>query len=451
MPATPDITDSISYGPGMSEQIGFAESMSIAVGGMVGGGIFAVLGVVAATAGTLAWLSFLASGVIALCAGYSVVRLNSLVDVRGGPITYVEQFTGNATLAGMTGWTFVVGYVGTMALYAYAFGGYVVELAGVETVPVVGLPLRPIVTLAAVAVFVTLNVAGARASGRTEDVLVGLKVAILLVFGVGGLYHGYITGALTSGLSNLGVGPLVAGAIAFVAFEGWELLAFDQESIRDPEETIRKAIYASILSATTLYVLVAVVTTNLVSASVIREHAETALAVAARPFLGSAGFLLISAAAVFSTGSALNATLFSSARLARKLVSDDFLPCELTSEGEQPTRPLLVLGGLTAALGVLGSLDSISSFASLAFVTLFGSLSLLAFRQRDALRTAVLPAVGVLGATATVGALTYHLASEEPGVFATVLVLVVAVVAVEVLYFERELVVEGVEALEESV
>ena len=102
----------------MSEKIGLTESISLAVGGMVGGGIFAVLGVVAATAATLAWLAFVASGLIAICAGYSFVRLNNLIDVQAGPVTYVERFTGSTKLAGMTGWTFIIGYVGTMSLYA---------------------------------------------------------------------------------------------------------------------------------------------------------------------------------------------------------------------------------------------------------------------------------------------------------------------------------------------
>lgn len=436
----------------MSEKIGLTESVSLAVGGMVGGGIFAVLGVVAATAGTLAWLAFVASGLIAFCAGYSFVRLNSLLDEPAGPITYVARFTGNTTLAGMTGWTFIIGYVGTMSLYAYAFGGYFVELVGVQSVAGVGLPLRPVVTLAAVVVFVGLNVLGARASGRTEDVLVGLKVLILFIFGVGGLYYGYSTGKLTSGLSNGGLSPLIAGAIAFVAFEGWELLAFDQDSIRDPEDTVRKAIYISIGFATFLYVIVAVVTTNLVGPSVIQQHAETSLAIAARPFLGSVGFLLISVAALFSTGSALNATLFSAARLSKKLVSNDFLPCELTSAGDEPIRPLLVLGGLTAGLSVLGSLNAISSFASFSFITLFGALSYLTFRHRgDAVATTVVPAVGALGAVAADAALAYHLATTEPGVFVTVLVLVVTVIGVELLYFEREPILAEVQVLEDTV
>lgn len=172
--------------------------------------------------------------------GHSFVRLNSLIKGYAGPIAYVEAFTGNTTLAGMFGWTFIIGYVGTMALYSYAFGGYFTDLLGIDTI--VGIPLRPLITLMAIAVFVGLNTAGAHASGRSEDVVVGLKILILLAFGVGGLYCGVVNDELTAGVSNLGVGPVIAAGIAFVAFEGWELLFFDQHSIEDPGRTVRNAV-----------------------------------------------------------------------------------------------------------------------------------------------------------------------------------------------------------------
>ncbi|MFB6164593.1 MAG: APC family permease [Haloarculaceae archaeon] len=429
-----------------TEKVGLAEAVSMAVGGMVGGGIFAVLGVVATAAGPLAWAAFVVAGVIATAAGYSFVRLEHLTDEPTGPITYVERFTGSQTLAGMTGWTFIVGYVGTMAMYAYAFGGYFTELLGAHAVA--GVPARPVVSLCVVAVFVGLNALGAHASGRTEDVLVGLKVLILLVFGVGGLYYGFKHGELTTGLGNLGAGPIVAAAISFVAFEGWELLSFDQDSIRDPAATTRKAIYLSIAIATALYVLVAVVTTDLVSADVIAAHSETALAIAAEPLLGRLGFVLIALAALFSTASAINATLFSSARLSKRLATEDLLPSQIESDSDDPLRALLVLGALTSAFTVLGSLDGITSFASLAFITIFGGVSLLALREREqAVATWALPGLGVVGAAATVVALLWHLYATERGVFATVVAIAVVVIAVELLYFEREPLVEEVERL----
>src|SRR6056297_1048903 len=129
----------------MADKIGLSESIAMAVGGMVGGGIFAVLGVVAVQAGRAAWFAFLAAGVVAFCAGYSALRLNALAGGRSNPIAAVERFTGRTTLAGMTGWTFVVGYVGTMSLYAFAFGSYLTELLGVHSAFV--LPLRPLFSL----------------------------------------------------------------------------------------------------------------------------------------------------------------------------------------------------------------------------------------------------------------------------------------------------------------
>ncbi|MFB9804185.1 APC family permease [Haladaptatus pallidirubidus] len=436
-----------------SQKIGLGESVSMAVGGMVGGGIFAVLGVVAVTAGTLAWLAFVVAGIIALSAGYSFVRLGYLSENGDGPLTYIERFTGSTNLAGMVGWTFVVGYVGTMAMYAFAFGGYFVELVGVESLA--GIPARPLVSATVVAAFVSLNALGAHASGRTEDALVGLKILILLLFGFGGLYYGFTRGEIRSGIAAFGTGPVVAAALSFVAFEGWELLLFDRDSIRNPDETIRTAIYLSIVGVTGLYVIVAVVTTNLVSTTVIQQNPDTALAMAAKPFLGQIGFALISVAALFSTGSAINATLFSSSRLLDSMVSEEYLPAQLGGDdGHEPVRALVVIGVLTVGFTVFGNLDGISSFASLAFIVIFGGASYLAFRTRHVGATTgstIVPAIGSLGAAATVGALLWHLYTNQGSVFWTVVIIVVVVVTVELLYFERKPIEDDLSAVESSV
>ncbi|MDY7082913.1 MAG: amino acid permease, partial [Halobacteria archaeon] len=126
-------------------KLGLMEAVSIALGGMIGGGIYAVLGVVAEAAGTLAWLSFLIAGTVAMCAGYSFVRLNRATDSKGGAVTFIEELVGNSDVAGMVGWTLLVGYVGSMALYAFAFGSYFVGIVGVENFAVdgTGIPTRP--------------------------------------------------------------------------------------------------------------------------------------------------------------------------------------------------------------------------------------------------------------------------------------------------------------------
>lgn len=437
----------------MSEsRLGLTGAVSIALGGMIGGGIFAVLGVVAGLTGPAAWLAFVAAGLVAACAGYAYVSLDRQTDDGGGAVTFLQRYVGNSTLAGLVGWALLVGYVGSMAMYAYAFGSFSQSLLGVESLA--GLPLRPVISVAAVVGFVALNLAGARASGATEVALVGGKVAILFALGIGGLAYAVTSpdAGVSLGLSGLsGISPLVAAALSFVAFQGWQLLFYDEDVIEDAGSTVPRAIFLSIAGAVIIYVLVALVTTNL-AAQAVEQHPETALAFAAKPLLGQAGVLLVEVAALFSTGSAINATLFSSARFAEGMLSDGLLPDEVGRAGTDgpSTRLLLVLGGLTAAFTAAGSLDGITSFASLAFIAVFGTVCALALREREGALTGGVAGLGLLGCLAFFPLLCYHLVTDRPGVAWTVLVVAVVVVGAELLYFEREWLAEEARAVESA-
>jgi len=439
------------------EQFGLIASVSMALGGMIGGGIYAVLGVVTQVAGAATWFAFVLAGVVAACAAYAYLVLNDLTEHNGGSVTFVQSFTGNTTLAGMTGWTLLVGYVGSIAMYAFAFAEFTITLPGVPE-HAAGVPLRPVVSVAVVALFVGLNTLGARATGSAENVLVALKVGILVVFGVAGLAYAY---SLSSQPVEFGVtrlrsfGPVMAAGVSFVAFQGWQLLFYDQESIDDPAETIKKAVAIAIPVAVAIYILVAVATFNLVPQAV-QQQPHTALTTAASRIAGAGGFatlggLVLSLSALFSTGSAINATLFSSSYFAKGLLSADLLPDRVGDPDADgvPSRTIAVLGVVTAGFSVLGSLEAITNFASVAFLVVFGAMSVLAFRQRtDTEMYAIVPAVGALGTVGFLPLLLYHLFRTERHVFFTVCLLSVLIVAVELLYFEHETLEAEVERFE---
>ncbi|MDY6779886.1 MAG: amino acid transporter, partial [Halobacteria archaeon] len=264
---------------------------------------------------------------------------------------------------------------------------------------------------------------------------------------------------VTWGLSRLtSFGPVMAASISFVAFQGWQLLFYDQDSISDPLDTVPRAVYISIPVAVGIYVLVAAVTVNL-APQAIQNHPHVALADAASQMLsyfglGGVGFAVISLSALFSTGSAINATLFSSGHFAKGMVSDGLLPDRIKkskSEGV-PTRTVLVIGGITAVFTAYGSLGGITSFASLAFIIVFGAMSYLAFRNRDHGKIHPLPPlVGTVGTALFFPLMFYNLYTREPNTFWTVIVVTVVVIAVEILYFEREEIEEGVIAVEEEI
>jgi amino acid transporter len=444
----------------LAENLGLKEAVSMALGGMIGGGIYAVLGVVAQITMSAIWVAFLAAGVVAMCAGYSFNKLNSLTDNRGGSVTYVQCYLGNSTLAGVVGWTLLFGYIGSMAMYAFAFGEFTVAF---DPIPVnaAGVPVRPLVSVLAVAAFVGLNLLGARTTGVAENVLVALKIGILLVFGLLGLVYasGFSSRPVTFGVTRLGgFGPIMAAAISFVAFQGWQLLYYDQESIENPVETIRKAVYLSIPVAVVIYILVGIVTVNLVPQA-LTTHPHVALKDAAgimmQPYrLARMGAVVLALSALFSTGSAINATLFSSAHFAKGMLSDDLLPDQIGQSDADgiPERTVLVLGAITAAFTWYGSLGAITSFASLAFILVFGLISYLAFRQREHDEVnAVIPAIGTVGALAFFPLMMYNLYSRELNTFYMVLGIATLVLAVELLYFERDVIEEEVEAFDPAI
>jgi amino acid transporter len=439
----------------ISEKLGLVESVSMALGGMIGGGIFAVLGVIAQITHAITWFAFIVAGIIAFAAGYSYNVLNRLSNEPGGSVTFVQSFTGNSTMAGMTGWTLLFGYIGSMAMYAYAFGSFFTGLVGLERLPGLGLSLRPVISVLSVGLFAGLNILGARSTGLAEDILVGLKIGILLLFGLWGLIYGLNQGSLEFGISRLrGFNPVIAAAVSFVAFQGWQLIFYDQESVKDPVNTIRKAVNIAIPASVLIYVIVAITTLSLAPLSVVTHHPERALAVAARPFMEQTGFTLISLAALFSTGSAVNATLFSSSYFAKRMLSRDLLPDRVgdSSQSGLPVRALLVIAVITAAFTWFGSLGAVTSFASISFIIVFGSMCYLAFKNRGRSQVNfVLPLIGIIGSAGFLPLMFWHLYRSEPEIFYTVLLLAGAIFVVEALYFEREFVIEELEEVGEEV
>jgi amino acid transporter len=441
----------------VAENLGLKEAVSMALGGMIGGGIYAVLGVVAQITMAAIWVAFLVAGIVAMAAGYSFNTLNSLTDNQGGSVTFVQCYLGNSTVAGMVGWTLLFGYIGSMAMYAFAFGEFTVAF---EPIPesIAGVPVRPLVSVLAVVAFVGLNLLGARTIGVAENILVALKIGILLVFGLLGVVYavGVSGRPVTVGVARLGgFGPVVAAAISFVAFQGWQLLFYDQESIEDPVDTIRTAVYISIPVAVVIYILVGMVTVNLVpEALTSRPHValKDAASLMMQPYgLVRLGAVVLALSALFSTGSAINATLFSSAHFAKGLLGDDLLPDRIGRADADgiPERTVLLLGGITAAFTWFGSLGAITSFASLAFIIVFGLVSYLTFRERDHDEVnAIIPAVGAAGSLVFFQLMLYNLYTREPHTFYTVFGIAGFVLAVELLYFEREVIEEEVEAFE---
>jgi len=374
---------------------------------MVGGGIFSTLGVVVGIAGAWAWLSFAAAGLIALTAGYSYAKLAAYYGEGGGAFTFLREINAEGFAGGLS-WVLIIGYVLTNAVYAFTFGqylGYVMELG----------PWFPrMAGIAIVALFIGLNLRGVGETGGVEVFLVWFKLVVLVGLAGWGLTQ-WDPPKLSQGVPDAGIGEALFGAASvFMAYEGFQLLTYDYKDIDAPKKTLPRAVLSAIVVVIVVYVIVALGTAMLIGADQVVLHKEVALSIAGRQAFGTVGVVVVTIAAAFSTGSAINATLFATARLTYKVAEDGELPAALEHKNAEgiPDRAVILLGTAAAVLAAVGTLNALVEAASLSFLFTFAVVCGLAFLQRAGLR--VVTGFGALaGATASV-ALIVRLISTDP-------------------------------------
>ena len=383
-------------------KIGFGASWALAVGGMVGGGIFSTLGVVIEAAGKWAALSFVLGGLIAYATGHSLAALTLEKDEAGGIYTFLRD-AGAYTVARLSAWLLLGGYVLTSAVYAFTFGAYAGNVLGGPAWMPQALAAAAIIAMAA------LNLRGAGQAAGVEIAIVAAKLAILAGLAVFGFVHFDMAKLATDNPPGW-FGIVIGAASVFMAYEGFELLAYDYEDMEDRQSQMGRIMPWAIGSAALVYVLVALAVPMLTGTKAVIADGEIALANAGKAALGMPGLVLVTVAAALSTISAINATLFSSARLAREVAREGDLPARMAQRNADgaPYWGVLGISALALVLAVIGGLSSLVSAASVVFLIVFGTLNALAWKHRVGRRFITVP--GTFGAFGSVIVLILHLA-----------------------------------------
>ncbi|MRI58867.1 MAG: amino acid transporter [Epsilonproteobacteria bacterium] len=365
------------------KKIGFWEAYSIGVGGMIGGGIFAVLGLTILLAKGAAPLAFLFAGFIALLTSYSYAKLSVRYPSEGGTVEFLVQGLGNNLLSAYLNTLLLASYIIMLALYSYAFGSYANALLFGHEIAL----YKKIFSAAVILFFTFLNFLGAYISGKSEDIMVFLKVAILLLFSVLGLFTGDFSRLSPEHYESI-IKIMTGGLIIFLAYEGFELIANTAADIEDPEKNLPKAYYAAVLTTIFIYVLVAIVAVANLTYEEVQKYSDFALAVAAKPFLGDFGFTLIGIAALLSTSSAINATLYGGARVSYLIAKTGGLPKELTKKvWKGGTEGLLILALLSILFAISFNIENISIAGSLGFLIIFAAVNWVNFRLYEETRS----------------------------------------------------------------
>ncbi|EGV31357.1 amino acid permease-associated region [Thiorhodococcus drewsii AZ1] len=393
------------------KKLSYWEVTSIGIGGMVGGGIFAVLGLSVELTNGGAPVAFLIAGIVALVTSYSYAKLSVAFPSQGGTVTFLDQAFGPGLLTGSANILLWIGYIVMLSVYAYAFGSY-----GASFFPKASQEFwKHILITASILGITGLNLFNARLIGKAEDWIVLLKLLILSLFigvGIWGIDSARIAPASWSSPVSL----IAGGMIIFLAYEGFELIANTAQDVRDAPKTLPRAFYSSVGFVIVLYILVAIVTVGSLPVDTIVEAKDYALAEAARPSLGQAGFVLIAIAAMLSTASAINATVYGAARLSYVIAKDGELPSILEKKTwGKPLDGLLITSGATLLIANLTELSSMSTMGSAGFLLIFAAVNGANLVLADDTRSSrLLSLIGIALCLGALGSLIWQTANDSP-------------------------------------
>lgn len=359
--------------------MGLFSAASIGVGAMIGAGIFALIGVAVDITGKLAYISFIIAGVVALLTSYSVSKLAVQFPSKGGPVEYLNKGFGRGLFSGSMNIVMLIGYLIVTSLYARTFGDYAIAMMDL---PHDSIWLHVLIT-GIIVLFVLINFMGAKAVGSSELLIVGIKVIVLFVFGVICLATVKTPDLVDMGSTSLN-NIFLASGVLFMSYEGFGLVANTAEDIRQPEKTLPKALVLSVVVAMAIYVLVSIAVIGNLSIDQIIEAKEYALAEAAKPVMGSAGFIFMGIAALFSTSSAINATIYGPVHMIQETAQAKQLPSFFTRSAlNHPSGiALLINGFLVVIFANTLNLQAIAETGSLIFLIIYSAVNVANLRLR---------------------------------------------------------------------
>jgi amino acid transporter len=400
----------------------------IGVGAMVGAGIFSLLGAAGEVAGAAVWLSFLVAGAIALLQGYSFAKFGARYPSAAGLLEYVVRGLGNGHVTGIIAWLILAANAIVTGMVAVSFGSY--ASAALTDGSTVWIKVFAVLLVLAMTL---LNIVGSQAVARTQTVIVYVVLTILTLFAVTTLAN------LDLGLLSFsGYPPLrdivSSVALTFFAFLGFGVVTFTAKDLTNPSRQLPRAIYLALGIATTIYVAVALGVFGTLTVDKVIESGGTALAVAAEPTLGRAGYWLMSVTALFSTAGATNAGLYPAAGLCEQMASIGQFPPALGRRlGGRAPAGLLITAAAAIVLAAGFDLSSIASLGSAIALLVFTLITAAHFRVRS--ETGASTLVLSIAITSTVVVLltfAFTTLVDEPATAVALVVILLLSVALDV-------------------
>lgn len=401
-----------AHGGSLVRSLGVVQLTMISVGATLGTGILVVLGESVPMAGPAIWISFVIAGVAALLSALSYAEMAGMVPVSGSSYSYAYATLGEG-IAWVCGWCLLLEYAVSVAAVAVGAGEYVNETIRIFGLQLPDAVLNPpgegglinvpamVVVLAATLILMR----GAKESALLNTVLVAIKVAILAFFiavAVTAFHAGNFTPLAPMGMAGISG----AASTVFFSYIGFDAASTAGEEARDPKRDMPRAIVASMVIITTLYVAVAVFAIGARPWTWFKDS-QAPLVEIVREITGQPWAAFVFAVtSVLAIVSVVLTVLYGQIRILLAMSRDGLVPSVFgrISPSGTPVAGTVIVGVLvavTAAFIPLGELANATSIGTLFAFALVG-VSVIYLRRRDphaprTFRVPLYPVTPILG------------------------------------------------------
>lgn len=293
--------------------LGFTALTFYGVGSLVGAGIYTIIGIAAGEAGSFLWLSFICAGIAAFLTVLSYSELSSALTKTGAEYQYIRlAFPAWHLFAFLGGYIVILNAATTAAVVSIAFAGYLNSFFS-----------TPIVFTAFILLLICtiINISGIRQSTWFTIVLTCIEISGLLLVVILGFYKGDVSRSFVSWPTIDNISSILIGSsLIFFTYIGFEdLVNLSEETLR-PTVTIPRALIASTLITTTMYILVSIAIIGLIDPfqAAASDAPLTTIANKVNPLFGTG----VSIAALFATASTALIALISISRMIFGMARD---------------------------------------------------------------------------------------------------------------------------------
>jgi basic amino acid/polyamine antiporter, APA family len=437
----------------------------VGIAGMIGGAIFVLTGPAIGLAGSAVILAFIINATITLFTAMAYAELGSAMPEAGGGYLWIREGLPRPN-AFISGWMAWFAHIIAGSLYAVGFGAFLYQLLGPNVAGVLSdqplfgvIPFDKLIAVASIAAFSYINIKGASETGKTGTIVTIVQLGTILCLIVAGAWMMHDNPNSMANFADFmptGIAGLVAAmGLTFIAFEGYEIIVQTGEEVKNPKRNIPRAIFISLAIVVTLYCLVAFVSIGAISPEgiaawrFIGEGGELGIMKAAEIFLPY-GALIVLGGGMVSTLAALNATTFSSARVAFAMGRHYNLPHKLSSihpVNRTPHVAIIISGIIMAFMAYALPLADIAVAAGVIFLLLFTQVNIAAITIRRiygnklsyGFKTPFFPVIPIVGIFLKLGLALYLLVTQPLSWGITILWILIGFVLYRMYTFKQEI------------